>query len=561
MGANSSRAGGAGSGSEGTQTGPAVPDYYAVLEVDEAASADEIKKSYRKLALVYHPDKNRDDPEAATQRFREIQAAYEVLGDEKEREWYDQHRNALAPEADAETVFEDIRRGAAPPRARDRGLTTKHVLMFFDPRIFAGFGDDSNSFYTIYGNLFKRLAAEEEGFGGHPATDIPTLGQSDWPWAAPRKGDEPTAARTFYNYWSSFLTEKDFNWADQWNVNEAPDRRVRRLMERDNKKAREDARKEYNDAVRQLTLFIRKRDPRYKTHLASQQQQQVIATKGKPSQSSGTSTPRPAAPVEEFVEQEWQKVKPPRADRQDDWAEAEGEGEEWECVACGRSFRSEAAWSTHERSRKHLKAVEQLRREMMKENAELGLDLDSIDDEDDHPELEDDGGSDEEPPTTPPEVQENSRPPTKKPAADNLDNSDEELDRNAASQRAAKARKRERKKAKAKPFTESETASPAGVATPTEEQDEDDDAANTEIGAAPQMSKKDKRRAREAAKKAKEQQVATPTLVCNACSETFDSRTQLFTHITRTGHAQAEPEPQPSSVKVQSQSGKRKKRQ
>lgn len=62
-----------------------------------------------------------------------------------------------------------------------------------------------------------------------------------------------------------------------------------------------------------------------------------------------------------------------------EWAAAEGEDEEeWECVACGKSFRSEAAWDSHERSRKHLKAVETLKREMEQENEELALEGDIV---------------------------------------------------------------------------------------------------------------------------------------------------------------------------------------
>lgn len=64
-------------------------DYYKLLGVDRDASDEEIKKTYRKLALKYHPDKNPDDPEAEA-RFKEINEAYEVLGDKQKRAKYDQ---------------------------------------------------------------------------------------------------------------------------------------------------------------------------------------------------------------------------------------------------------------------------------------------------------------------------------------------------------------------------------------------------------------------------------------------------------------------------------------
>lgn len=55
-------------------------DYYKILGVDRDASADEIKKAYRKLAIVHHPDKNPDD-ESAAERFKDIGEAYETLSD------------------------------------------------------------------------------------------------------------------------------------------------------------------------------------------------------------------------------------------------------------------------------------------------------------------------------------------------------------------------------------------------------------------------------------------------------------------------------------------------
>ena len=65
-----------------------MTDYYADLGVSKNASADEIKKAYRKLAFKYHPDQNPGD-KAAEEKFKKITAAYDVLGDEEKRRQYD----------------------------------------------------------------------------------------------------------------------------------------------------------------------------------------------------------------------------------------------------------------------------------------------------------------------------------------------------------------------------------------------------------------------------------------------------------------------------------------
>ncbi|MBR6018091.1 MAG: molecular chaperone DnaJ [Paludibacteraceae bacterium] len=68
-------------------------DYYEVLGVDKNASADDIKKAYRKKAIQYHPDKNPGD-KAAEEKFKEAAEAYEVLSDPQKRQRYDQFGHA-----------------------------------------------------------------------------------------------------------------------------------------------------------------------------------------------------------------------------------------------------------------------------------------------------------------------------------------------------------------------------------------------------------------------------------------------------------------------------------
>ncbi|XP_029789619.1 dnaJ homolog subfamily B member 2 isoform X1 [Suricata suricatta] len=68
-----------------------MASYYEILDVPRSASADDIKKAYRKKALQWHPDKNPDNKEFAERKFKEVAEAYEVLSDKHKREIYDRY--------------------------------------------------------------------------------------------------------------------------------------------------------------------------------------------------------------------------------------------------------------------------------------------------------------------------------------------------------------------------------------------------------------------------------------------------------------------------------------
>ena len=94
-------------------------NYYQILNISRGASAEEIKKAFRQLAMCYHPDRNPENIEEAGEKFKEINEAYEVLGDEQRRWQYDRltslssyPQGTMDENMGSESVLEMIRRMA-----------------------------------------------------------------------------------------------------------------------------------------------------------------------------------------------------------------------------------------------------------------------------------------------------------------------------------------------------------------------------------------------------------------------------------------------------------------
>lgn len=333
-------------------------DYYELLGVIRGATEDEIKKAYRRKALELHPDRNYGNVDEATRLFAEIQSAYEVLADPQERAWYDSHSDAF--------LGTDGATDGRPQSYNIRVTTTEDVLKVFsqfNPRM--EFSDSLSGFFGGLNEQFARLALEERlacEEEGEEVVDYPSFGSQD--------DDFDFTVRPFYAVWSGFSTRKSFAWKDAYRYSEAPDRRVRRLMEKENRRLREEGIREFNDAVRSLVAFVKKRDPRYKANAQSEAQRQETLRQSVAAQAA-RSRALNQANMREHIIPDWAQPEKPEVD--EDPESSESEVESFECVACHKHFKSQKQFEAHERSKKHLKAVKQLCREMRVQDLDLGL--------------------------------------------------------------------------------------------------------------------------------------------------------------------------------------------
>ncbi|CDS13422.1 hypothetical protein LRAMOSA05599 [Lichtheimia ramosa] len=493
--------------------------YYDLLNVERTATDVELKKAYRKQALIWHPDKNADRVEEATARFAMIQEAYEVLSDPHERAWYDGHRDAIL-------------RGDDRPGSKDSsaGTTAEDLMRYFSMSEFRGFGDDDKGFFAVYRKLFQKLDEEEASAfmpdenDAQSYTHHPSFGNSKTPFA-----DQDgylgygAYARDFYAAWMNFSSVKSFAWMDKWRLPDAPNRFVRRAMEKENRKAREVARKEYNDTVRSLAAFVRKRDPRFKKYQVEEQQRRE-AIQAEQKARAQREKEELQARLASYKEQEWEKVTMVLSeDEQDDDDNNDGSANDetdFYCVVCDKFYKSEQQYVAHESSRKHVKLAQAMKQEMMADEEVFDFtSKDTAANETSHPIPDDD---DDTPIiTTSKKKKKNKKAPKFgfEQADDDADQEDEISQLTAALELEQRSRRRRKN----------------GTGSEVPATDEQDNVPQKESAKAKREKRKEKKKQKEEKEKEQGQR-------CNVCGECFETRNQLFNHIKSTGHALAVPQ-------------------
>lgn len=549
-------------GAGGTKPATEVKtSYYDLLSISHQATEDEIKKAYRRKALELHPDRNYGNEEEATKTFAEIQAAYEVLSDPQERAWYDSHESAIlrgddGGVGDEAPSFGNVKVTTADDLAR--------MVRKFNSSI--EFTDSPSGFYGFLRETFEQLAKEEEiaaTWEGVQVTEYPTFGHKD--------DAHEDVVKQFYSAWGNFATVKGFGWKDKYRLSDAPDRRVRRLMEKENEAARKEGIREFNEAVRSLVAFVRKRDPRVVVNSQTEAERQKTLRDAAAAQAARARKANQAT-VEPQVA-EWTKIREPEEEEENPFEQEEEQDDEevFECVACSKVFKSERQWEAHEKSKKHQKAVFALRKKMQKENANLDLDGEGLGDRVITPAREETAGVSDD------ESQPDGRnsPPQEDDMEEGFDvdagiPSDEDVKEHGDHQAIASKQNGKPKGVAADSASEvsddnndsedSDYASPETIsarltntalstapstsieATEQTEQTEQndltvpDDSATSTTPNQPKLGKAAQKRAKKAAQAAAVGEVEKQH-ACATCQMAFESGTQLHQHIKVNGHA------------------------
>lgn len=155
-------------------------------------------------------------------------------------------------------------------------------------------------------------------------------------------------------------------------------------MEKENERLRREAKREFEDNVREFVQFVRNRDPRYVSQTPKTEKERQEASQVRSKEQAVRARAANAAAQREYKPADWTRVAEDEGMYEEELS-GEGESEEdeevqekrvvFECVACGKAFKTEGQMIDHEKSKKHKQAIWRLKKKMEKENIELGLSM------------------------------------------------------------------------------------------------------------------------------------------------------------------------------------------
>jgi DnaJ homolog subfamily A member 5 len=293
----------------------------------------------------------------ATEMFSKIQNAYQVLSDPQERAFYDRHRESI------------LRKGKRS-RVAEAGYSVDDLMNFFDSSVFKGYGDDPKGFYAVYRDLFAFLEDMEAEEADNPAKyNYTSFGSKNTPF-------EPSL-KLFYDKFIHFSSSRSFYEADNYDDGYAENRRHRRAISKENQKYRDAMRREYNDTVRNLTAWVRKRDPRWQSYQKEKTAQRLQAEAKRKEdviRKRAEMAENYLAPDwtlndqciddEEFLLQQLERLefeefssqKQENGNGNDEEIESTEDFDEFDdfyCVVCKKVFKNHKQWKNHEQSKKH----------------------------------------------------------------------------------------------------------------------------------------------------------------------------------------------------------------
>ncbi|KAK5959299.1 Jjj1p PWA37_003254 [Arxiozyma heterogenica] len=411
--------------------------YYELLGVSRDATDIDLKKAYHKKALQYHPDKNPDNIEEATEIFSNIRTAYEVLSDPQERAWYDDHREQILNDS---MNIDDVDNDQYEFDSSITGVTTDELLMFFNGSLYTKLDNSPAGMYQIVGKIFAKLAMDEVNWWRRISTnesnnqykddifekEIQSVGYlnavedrlSDDRYMFPTFGHSRTDyqyLKQFYRKWSNFNTFKNFSWKDEYMYSSQYDRRTKREIKKRNDRARNNAKNEYIKTVKRFVTFIKKLDKRMQRGAAKEEEERKLKEKQQRDmlKKQIQQQKRDISQKSEFEVQNWQTNEDVNwdelaktYDEQKDYYKSSKEAKTtnklnawkksdrnkndtqygdiddndtdtiliYECNICNKTFKSEKQLDNHINTKLHRKNVYRLQKEVSNENMSLGLD-------------------------------------------------------------------------------------------------------------------------------------------------------------------------------------------